>query len=302
MCRFMIGSATVLALLGLLDAVASAELTLLDDFNDGNDVGWLRAADLGADLNEGKPWGPSVYDTSSGAYHLSTTGPLPLADPVLFPPGDPAIFDPLDSGLVATAWGASFTDRRFDNGIVRAKFRTGNVGTIADIFVRTASPGDYYTFSAPGPFGFFNFLVGQGGAVTRLEVMPGVVFTPGEDWWSEVRYVGDTFEWTVWKDGQERPAAPQLVIQDSTYASGLVGLSASVFTNNISEPMPTDVTFDDFHFAAIPEPPSVALSVVGATAALTTLAILRRPRAKDPSDSSAAFSVLIRDAAQGFNA
>jgi hypothetical protein len=191
---------------------------------------------------------------------------------VLFPPGDPAIFDPLDSGLVAAAWEASFVDRRFDNGIVRAKFRTGNVGTIADIFVRTASPGDYYTFSAPGPFGFFNFVVGEGGAVTRLEVMPGVVFTPGEDWWSEVRYVGEEFEWTVWKDGQERPAAPQLVIQDSTYASGLVGLSASVFTNNISAAMPTDVTFDDFHFAAIPEPSSAALGLLAAGATVATFA------------------------------
>jgi hypothetical protein len=282
MCRHIARLATVLALAGLLLTEASAELTLLDDFNDGNDDGWLHAADLGFDLNEGKPWGPSIYDASSFAYHLSTTGPVPLADPVLFPPGDPAIFDPLDSGLVPAAWGASTTDRRFDNGIVRVKFRTGNVGTIADLFVRTAGPGDYYAFSAPGPFGFFNFLVGEGGAATRLEVMPGVVFTPGDDWWSEIRYVGDTFEWTVWKDGEVRPAAPQLVVQDSTYSSGLIGVSASVFTNNIAAPMPTDVTFDDFHFAAIPEPSSAALGLLAAGAAVATLAAAAMRR-KDSS-------------------
>jgi hypothetical protein len=249
---------------------SAAELALLDDFNDGNDDGWFRVDDL----NVGKPWGPGIYDASSGAYHLETTGPLPLADPVLFPPGDPIIYDPLDSGLVAAVWLPSTVDRQYDNGIFRAKFRTGNVGTTADMFVRTAGAGDYYSFSAPGPFGFFNFIRGEGAAITRLEVLPGVVFSPGEDWWSEVRFVGDTFEWTVWKDGELRPATPQLVVQDSTYSSGFMGVSASVFTNNIAVPTPTDATFDDIFFMHIPEPATALLAIVAAA----FHAGLRRPR------------------------
>ena len=97
-------------------------------------------------------------------------------------------------------------------------------------------------------------------------------------WWSEVRYVGDTFAWTVWKDGKGRPTAPQLVIQDSTYSSGLIGVSASVFTNNISAPMPTDATFDDFFFASIPERPSAAIGLLatGAAAAVWAAAGMHR--------------------------
>jgi hypothetical protein len=246
----------------LTASAANAELTLLDDFNDGNDDGWVRVDDA----NTGKSWGPGIFDASSGAYRLSTTGPVPLADPAQFPTGDPAVFDFANSGFMGSIWTPSLVDRRYDNGIIRAKFRTGNVGTIADIFVRTASPEEYYTFSAPGPFEFFNFVRGEGGEITRLEVMPGVVFTPGEDWWSEVRYVGDTFEWTVWKDGQPRPLAPQLVIQDSTYSSGFMGVSAAVYTNNIAAPMPTDVTFDDVSFMHVPEPSSSALGISAACA------------------------------------
>jgi WD40 repeat protein len=223
-----------------------SELTLLDDFNNGHDDRWLRVDDF----NAGKPWGPGVFDASAGAYHLSTTGPVPLANLDRFPPGDPAVFDLLNSGALGAIWRRSIVDRRYDNGVLRAKVRAGNVGSIVDLVVRAFGPS-MYTFSNVASFQEFHFCRFDKGMLARVERMPGVEFNPRDDWWSEVRFEGEKFSWSVWKVGDDRPKAPQLEIRDATYSSGAIGVSASVFTNNIRASMPVDATFDDIYFMPI---------------------------------------------------
>jgi hypothetical protein len=68
----------------------------------------------------------------------------------------------------------------------------------------------------------------------------------------------------AWKVGDPEPAAPQFTAVDNTYAFGAVGVSASLFTNNISVPTPVDATFDDILFTPIPEPSSAILGIVAA--------------------------------------
>jgi hypothetical protein len=108
-----------------------------------------------------------------------------------------------------------------------------------------------YAFSNVASFQEFHFCRFDKGMLARVERMPGVEFNPREDWWSEIRFEGETFSWSVWKVGDDRPTAPQLEIRDATYSSGAIGVSASVFTNNIRAAMPVDATFDDIYFMPI---------------------------------------------------
>ena len=53
-----------------LALTTNAETIVVDDFSDGDDDGWSHVTDIPAN----RPWGPGIFDASSGAYHLGTTG------------------------------------------------------------------------------------------------------------------------------------------------------------------------------------------------------------------------------------
>jgi hypothetical protein len=90
--------------------------------------------------------------------------------------------------------------------------------------------------------------------------------------------VGNEFSMKAWKVGDPEPAAPQFTAVDNTYAAGLVGVTASVFTNNISVPTPVNATFDDLFFTPIPEPSSVILGIAAAVVICAVSAITRSNR------------------------
>ena len=55
---------------------ASSQTILIDDFEDGNADGWSTI-----DSTAGRPYGPGKFDAMSGAYHLETSGVVPLGTP-----------------------------------------------------------------------------------------------------------------------------------------------------------------------------------------------------------------------------
>jgi hypothetical protein len=222
-----------------------------------------------------KPWGPGIFDVSSGTLNLRTTGPVP-PNPAL-PPG-PAIFDTLNSGLLGLGWGPSAADPTFSNGRLRATVRVGNPSNI-DLILR-ANPVTLsaYVFAGLGSYGEFHFSRLDNGIIAFSVPIPGLTFSQGEDWVMEFGVVGNQFSMKAWKVGDPEPAAPQFTAVDNTYAFGTLGVSASVFTNNISAPTPVDATIDNVYFMQIPEPSSVILGVVAAVVLGTFSAIIRSHR------------------------
>ena len=84
----------------------------IDDFDhmDPTLPGWTLA-----DLSGGQPWGPRVYDPSSGALRIYHSGDE------LVPPGTP-----FTQTAMFAFWDDS-TDPLYSNGYLRAKIRTDEV-------------------------------------------------------------------------------------------------------------------------------------------------------------------------------
>jgi hypothetical protein len=253
---------TTLALVAFVTAGASGQAALLDDFADGIDPQWFPL-DSNYELDPAgmpigpKPWGPGIFDASSGVLNLRTTGSVP-PNPAL-PPG-PEVFDPLDSGTLGLVWGPSVPDPTFSSGRLRATVRANGPSDV--ILVLRGDPATFtsYSFFGSGSYGLFGFSRSDiGGILGRLELVPGLSFTRGEDWMMEFGVVGDEFSMKAWKVGDPEPLAPQLTVVDSTYAAGGLGVFANLYTNNIPAPTPVDATFDNVFFTPItlvPELPS----------------------------------------------
>jgi hypothetical protein len=267
----------VIGLMVLTASTVKAQAILLDDFNDGIDPLWFPL-DTNYNLDamgmptSPKAWGPGIFDASSGALNLRTTGPVP-PNPAL-PPG-PTVFDTLNSGLLGLGWGPSAVDPTFSNGRLRATVRVDNPSNV-DLILR-ANPVTLsaYVFAALGSYGEFHFSRLDNGLIAFSVPVPSLTFTQGEDWVMEFGVVGNEFTMKAWRVGDPEPATPQFTAVDNTYAFGALGVSASVFTNNIPVPTPVDATIDDVYFMHIPEPSSAILGVVAAVVLSTFSALVR---------------------------
>jgi hypothetical protein len=266
---------TIIEIMLFAATTTSAQPILLDDFNDGIDPRWFPF-DTNVELDAMqmpigvKPWGPGIFDASSGALQLGTTGPVP-PNPAL--PKGPEIFDTLNSGLMGLGWGPSL-DPTFSNGRLRATVRVDNPSNV-DLILR-ANPATLsaYVFAGLGSYGEFHFSRLDNGVIAFSTPVPDLMFTQGEDWVMEFGAMGSEFSMKAWKLGDPEPAAPHFTAIDDTYALGTVGITASVFTNNISVPTPVDATFDNVSFTLVPEPASSTLGV--AAAGLIWAALTRR--------------------------
>src|ERR1700704_6295465 len=105
-------------------ALAGAGNFLLDDFNDGDAVGW----------GENDFTGVGIYDASSGEYSFRTASPIAVDDPSL--------------GTVESHWERSQGAPQFANGKMRGTIRADNYGTTAGFVMRdndeTASDYGFY--------------------------------------------------------------------------------------------------------------------------------------------------------------
>ena len=145
---------------------APAQTILIDDFNDGNVDGWTT---FDSTVGRRGPfrYGPGIFDASSGAYHLETTGIVPVGAP--------------GNGRLWSTWDQS-SDPTFSNGFVRAKVRVETDETIVSLALRgsgtkaafdtsylfEAFPGRCPRSSADGCFVVEKLQAGRGTRLVQL--------------------------------------------------------------------------------------------------------------------------------------
>lgn len=209
---------------------ASADSTLVDDFSDGDDVGWTRE-----DSNKGQPWGPGIFDASSRSYQLMTTGPVPPDAP--------------GRGFVASFWDES-SDPLYSNGFLRSKVRVDTFKGVGALLFRYSggltSGFDGYAFVGLAGDGFYFNRI-EDTQLARVHRLSGEVMGVGEDWWMEAGGVDDQISLKVWRDGELEPELPQLMLTDSTFTSGVFGVDANMEFGDPTVGV-VSTTFDDIYF------------------------------------------------------
>jgi hypothetical protein len=196
-----------LFLLGVALAISSAvwaagghRVIHVDNFNDGDDLGWSHM-----DLT---PQGTAVYDASGGAYLLESTELIPADD--------------LNVGTIIATWEPSRGRRLFANGTVRGKVRANAHGTTAGYLLR-ANDETHTDYGFYGSTTFGTFYIERFDATTNPDAPQTIIamadpleapFIAGEDYWFEASVVGNRLRFKVWNVGDEEPDEPLLSLKD----------------------------------------------------------------------------------------
>ena len=205
---------------------------LIDDFDDGNDDGWTRYS-VGV---EGMPWGPPIFDASTGSYHLATTGAVPEGVPAVLLSGWDESIDPL-----------------YSEGFLQATVRADNdLTSVITVMRGTGDPGsgELYAYLFIGNPRVHVFKLSRYDGFE--EVALGTIelpFTAGEDWIIQGGTVGDQISMKVWRVGDPEPDDPQVVVTDSTYTYGQFAVEASHRTSGEAS---ISGVFDDIYFILPP--------------------------------------------------
>ncbi|MFQ5806226.1 MAG: hypothetical protein ACE5I3_07245 [Phycisphaerae bacterium] len=207
---------------------ASAQSILIDDFNDGNDDGWT-----GVDPVPGEPWDPAIFDASSGAYNLRSTGVVPAYRWVAF----------------HSQWDAS-VDSFYSEGFLRAEIRANRQNTAVWFVMRAGDPPENregYLFYADTADGRFSLRCSPNCSSVYYvdEAAPVDPFDPNEPWVMEAGAVSDQISLKLWRLDDPEPDEPQLTITDTTYTAGvfIVGVS-----HNPGVASQISGTFDNIYF------------------------------------------------------
>lgn len=233
----------VLAATLALAARASAQFSLLDDFNDGNFNGW------------------TVVDPTGGAGSVSAaTNALRASSLVPLPPG---------AGFGAI-YNASTVDPSFSNGVYRATIRINQDFNTGGIAARLDNNLNFY-------YAFVNHDATGGGLVLNRVVngvgqFIGGVNLPaldvGETWNLEFSVLGGQLKASAWPVGDAYPGS-LLVVHDLAYTIGATGLVAARIDTNPTAGL-VDIVADDFQYN-VPAPATAPLLLAG-------LMVLRRRR------------------------
>jgi len=217
---------------------------LVDDFNDGDDAGWEHE-----DLTEGTAWGPAIFDASSGAYHLQSSGLVPVDDP--------------NVGTIDAHWRPSINEPRFANGTLRGTFRADTAGSTVGFLLRTNDEAvtDYGFY---GSTSFGTFYIESFDTTTHPNAPQTIIamadpaefpFVAGQAYHVEASVVGHNIQMKAWKVGDPEPVTPMLSLQDKSLKPES-GSAICVIT--IFDPVPLSAagvtavrvsgTFDDITF------------------------------------------------------
>ena len=215
----------------IAERTATAQQVLVDDFDDGDDVGWTRH-----DGTAGKPGGPVSFDVTSCAYQLSTTNKVHTELPY--------------ANYGMATWDQS-SDPNFSNGFVRAKVRIDTAGCVASVGFRINEDetGGYLFRGGMNWFAFNR--VEKSRPTKKVMLGLGLKMGLGEEWWIEAGGVGDQLSMKVWRVGESEPALPQLTIIDSTFARGRLGVK--IGWPHYPDAAQVDATFDDITFKPLSE-------------------------------------------------
>lgn len=245
---------------------ALGQTLLLDDFDEGLNPNWQKFdlnIEFGADGQPiPRPWGPGVYDTSSGSLNMRTTGPLPprtAEDP----------YNSFDSGNLAVLWAPSAVDPRFSNGIARSTLKIDSPATASATWLRgNLETNTTYVLGggvrgdgSPGPLVISVF---ENGSPARAEIIPGMSVVQGEEWSIEASAIGDHLSLKAWRATETEPFLPQLTITDTTSSGSILGLGAGLGAGEaFAEPTAVNVMRDNVSFSPVAVPSFSGMVVFG---------------------------------------
>lgn len=210
----------------LLSSVHVLAVCPIDNFDDGDDAGWIHCGEWSEQQHP-------VWDASSGRYCLG------LRDPLRAPPPPPL--------SIAAEWVRAGEDARFHDGCVTARFRAGSeaAGTWSTHFVLglRANCGDRGYKAMIGPS------LGRMSIYRRLELLADTLdadLREDTDYQAEFCAVGDNLSLRVWPAGSPRPNDPQLRATNAQFTAGNIGLG--VFIENDNRGPNIRGCFDDVYF------------------------------------------------------
>ncbi len=228
-------------LAALLPALATPAVAVtLEDWSSGNDSAWTHV-----DLLALYGLGGTNYQVSGGQYHLTSNLELP----------------PLPQTVgAASLFNQSIIDpNAYANGFLTTRFTIHNGNSCAFVPMRAnASALDFISFFAendPDRIGvtvFDNFQYVNGASV------PFPVANDTE-YFLTAGAVGSELSVKVWLVGDQEPAAPQVILLDTTYSNGQIGLGAY---NQVNHGGYMAVSFGAVSF--IPEPAGLVLMAAAA--------------------------------------
>ena len=232
---------TALALtLVATSGLAGAGTFLLDNFNDGDAVGW--------DQNDFT--GRGIYDASSGEYSFRTDSPIAVDDPSL--------------GTVESHWERSLGAPEFANGTIRGTIRANTYGTTAGFLLRdndtTASDYGFYGSTSFGTFYIERYDFGANPeapqtiiAMADPEEFP---FVAGVTYNLEGSVVGGRLKLKAWPVGTAEPEESTLSVTDKVVLKPSLGDEIGLVAFFDPEPLmamgvgqvTVSASFDNIHF------------------------------------------------------
>jgi len=239
MIRKGLASGLVLATMIALVAASPHSTFLIDNFNDGDAVGWDQN-----DLT-----GVGVFDASSGSFVIESATPIAVDDPSV--------------GTIESHWERSLELPRYANGKIRCTVRANTEGTTIGFLIRdnenTESDYGFFGSTSFGTFYIerFEFEKNPDAPQTIIAMADPdeFPFVAGEDYILEGSVVGHKLTLKAWKVGDEEPAEPILRVTDKVLGPGFGNrISVLVFFDpaplidlGIKE-VQVSGTFDDIHF------------------------------------------------------
>jgi hypothetical protein len=229
MARLIFAGVLFASMLGL----GSAEAVLIDDFNDGDDLGWV----YGDNLASG---GPPIFDASSGRYRLSSTSPVNE-----------------DESIILASWAASLGSASFSNSILTARVRADNENSSVGLALRT-EPGSLsgYGFAANHALDLLLVSATDNWNHTYLASVP-FTLNSGTEYFLQAGSHGTELTFKVWEVSSPEPGSPQVTVNDATFTVGGIGLAAYSYGG----PGVLSASFDNVTFT--PEPSTSLLLACG---------------------------------------
>jgi hypothetical protein len=193
-------------------AVASADTFLIDDFADGDAVGW--------DQNDFT--GIGIFDASSGRYVIRSAGAIAVSDPSV--------------GTIESHWLPSLNVPLFGNGRIRGTVRANTYGTTAGFMLRdnenTETDYGFYGSTSFGTFYIERFQLDADPPQTIIAMADPAEapFVAGVSYHLEGSVVGDRLRLKAWPVGAPEPTEPTLSVTDDALKTTVGNrLSAVIF-------------------------------------------------------------------------